>query len=92
MNGPVVVQALQNAASDQGLYCLLTEIPMQNTVKVKKIHQKFLNKSTACGCQRSAAAAFRNSKSEKGHNYVKEILRVTCLTGMGFPSDSKQLV
>ena len=29
-----------------------------------------------------------NSKSKKGHNYVKKILRVTCSTNMASPFDS----
>ena len=29
------VQMLQNVMSDQGVHCLLTEISMQNTVKMK---------------------------------------------------------
>ena len=33
-----------------------------------------------------------NSKSKKGHKYVKKYLRVICPTGMGSPFDSKQLV
>ena len=34
----------------------------------------------------------KNSKSKKGLNYVKEILRITSTTGMGYLLDSKQLV
>ena len=44
------------------------------------LHLK-VNKSTACGCQRSAA----NSKSKKGHNCAKNILRVTSPIGMSSP-------
>ena len=32
------------------------------------------------------------SKLEKGHNYIKKLLRVTCPRYMGSPLDSKQLV
>ena len=34
-NGADPVQMPQNAASDQGLHCLLTEISMQNTIEMK---------------------------------------------------------
>ena len=33
-----------------------------------------------------------NSASNKGHNFVKNILRITSPAGMGSPFDSKQLV
>ena len=49
-----------------------------------------VNKSTACGCQRSAAAAFRKFLVEKGANHDTK-MRITFLTGMGSPLDSKQL-
>ena len=32
-----------------------------------------------------------NSKSKKGHNFVKENWRITSSTGMGSPFDSEQL-
>ena len=32
-----------------------------------------------------------NSKSKKGHNFVKKNWRITSLTGMGSPFDSEQL-
>ena len=32
----------------------------------------YINKSTACGCQRTTASVLENSKSKKGHNYVKK--------------------
>ena len=38
------VQKPQNTASDQGLYCLLAGIPMQNTVKVKLFTRNPLSK------------------------------------------------
>ena len=44
------------------------------------------NKSTACGCKRSAA----NSKSKMGHNCAKNILRVT--SPIGTPFHNEQLV
>ena len=33
----------------------------------------------------------KNSKSKKGHNFVKKKCRITCSTGMGSPFDSEQL-
>ena len=33
-----------------------------------------------------------NSKSKKGHNFVKKNWRITSHTGMGSPFDSEQLV
>ena len=32
-----------------------------------------------------------NTKSKKGHNFVKKILRITSPTGMGSPFDCEQL-
>ena len=48
------------------------------------------NKSTACGCQRSAAAAFRKITSRKKGINMSKHLKVICPTGMGSPFDSKQ--
>ena len=47
-----------------------------------------VNKSTACGCQCSAAV----SKSKKGHNCAKNILRVTSPIGMSSPFHNEQLI
>ena len=33
---PTLVKMLQNAASEQGLHCLLTRISMQNTINCKR--------------------------------------------------------
>ena len=44
------------------------------------------------GCGTRLQLLLENSKSIRGHNYVKKMLRVTCPTGMGFHFDSKQLV
>ena len=52
----------------------------------------FNNKSTACGCQCLAVAAFRKFKLKKGHNFVKKNWRITSPTGMGSPFDSEQLL
>ena len=49
----------------------------------------FLNKSTASRSQRLAAAAFRKFCVEKGNNYVKNNLRITCPTGISSPFDSE---
>ena len=49
------------------------------------------NKSTACGADAWLQLLLENSKTKKGHNYIKKVLKVTCQSGMGFPFDSKQL-
>ena len=53
---------------------------------IEKNKQK--NKSSACGANTYLQLFLENSKSKKGHNYVKKIW-VTCLTGMCSPFDSK---
>ena len=50
------------------------------------------NKNTPCSANARLQLLLENSKSKKGHNYVKKSLRVTCPTGIGSPFDSKQLV
>ena len=41
-NNADLVQTPQDAASDQGPHCLLTEISMENTIKMKKNPQETL--------------------------------------------------
>ena len=48
------------------------------------------HKSIACGCQRSAVAAFR--KFKKGITLSKKKLEIIFPTGMGSPFDSEQLL
>ena len=50
------------------------------------------NNSTTCGANARLQLLLENSKSKKGHNYVKNVLRVTYSTCMGSPFDRKQLV
>ena len=47
---------------------------------------------TGVGANACLQLLLENSKTKKGHNYVKKIMRVTCPTGMVFPFDGKQLV
>ena len=48
--------------------------------------------STACGANAHLQLLLDISKFEKGHNYLKKVLRATCPTYMGSPFDSKQLI
>ena len=46
---------------------------------------------TPCGANAQLQLLLENSKSRKGHNYVKKVLKVTCPSGMGSPFDVNNL-
>ena len=41
-------QTPQNASSDLGLHCLLTQMSIKNMIKMKKVHQTPLNEKWTC--------------------------------------------
>ena len=60
--------------------------------KLNHISSVSINKSIPCIANALLQLLLENSKSKKGHNYVKKTLRVACPTDVGSPFDGKQLI
>ena len=66
-------------------------LPRETARKSHKL-LSFVTRAPNAGANTSLQLLLENYKSKKGHKYVKKNLRVTCLTGVGFPFNSKHLV
>ena len=80
-------QCREQLVRQEGLACQQSN----KTYSLEKL-LTVLNKSSTCGANARLQLFLKNSTLKKGHNYVKNIMRVTCPIGMGCPFDSKQLV
>ena len=60
----------------------MTKVKNVNSTKTRAPHAK---------AQAWLQLLLENSKTKRGHDYVKKILRITSPTGMGFPFDCTQL-